>query len=179
MRPSMRCGLVALAAVLCGAMPAHAQAPSPQLVETQRDWSVYTVEDGAGLTCYAASEPTKQDGNFSKRSSPAVMIARRPGRSAGEEVSVQPGYSYKPDSDVEVSIDGRRFALFTQNDASTRDGHAWTRTEAEDKVLIEAMRSGSTMTVRGTSTRGTFSLDTYSLNGFTAAVAALRNACSG
>ena len=41
------------------------------------------------------------------------------------------------------------------------------------------MKRGTDMTVRGTSTRNTFSLDTYSLLGFTAAYDAMIEACAG
>ena len=40
------------------------------------------------------------------------------------------------------------------------------------------MKRGSTMTVRGTSVRDTFSMDTYSLTGFSAAYDAMRDACA-
>ena len=39
------------------------------------------------------------------------------------------------------------------------------------------MKAGSDLTVRGTSTRDTFSLDTFSLLGFTAAHQAMVQAC--
>ena len=41
------------------------------------------------------------------------------------------------------------------------------------------MKGGNDMTVRGTSTRSTYSLDTYSLLGFTAAYEAMVAACRG
>lgn len=164
-------GITVLAA-LCSTTGAALAQSSPELISSERDWSVFRVEDASGRTCYAASEPTKQEGNFSRRDQPAMMVARLPGQSGAEQVSVQPGYGYKKDSGVEVVVEGRRFDLFTQGE------HAWTRTEGDDRALIEAMRAGSALTVRGTSTRGTYSLDTYSLLGFTAAVNALRNACA-
>ena len=40
------------------------------------------------------------------------------------------------------------------------------------------MRRGVDMTVRGTSTKNTYSLDTYSLLGFTAAYEAMQEACN-
>ena len=43
--------------------------------------------------------------------------------------------------------------------------------------MIAAMKRGSQLKVRGTSTRDTYSLDTYSLLGFTAAYNAMLNAC--
>jgi len=39
------------------------------------------------------------------------------------------------------------------------------------------MRAGLTMVVKGTSSRGTLTTDTYSLRGFTAAYDAMQKAC--
>lgn len=165
---------LALAGIVVAAVQSHpAAAQTPKFISNHRDWTVYEVPDPKGKICYAASEPAKQEGNYAKRGNPAVLVARLPGDPPSEQVSVQPGYSYKKGSPVEVKIGASAFQMFTQ------DEHAWARTDADDKALIEAMRGGSTMTVRGTSTRDTFSLDTYSLNGFTAAFAAMRDACGG
>jgi invasion protein IalB len=171
MRHSLRLALAGVVVMTVHAQTAAAQ--TPKFISNHRDWTVYEVDDSKGKICYIASEPTNQDGNYSRRGNPAVLVARLPGSPPSEQVSVQPGYSYKKGSTVDVKIGGDTFALFTQ------DEHAWARTDADDKALIAAMRDGSTMTVRGTSTRDTFSLDTYSLNGFTAAFEAMRDACAG
>ena len=47
----------------------------------------------------------------------------------------------------------------------------------DDKALVRAMIRGVTMIVRGTSSRGTLTIDTYSLRGFTAAHEAIGVAC--
>lgn len=154
---------------LLAAPPALAQ--TPELLASHRDWTVYLVDGERGKVCYIASEPKKQEGNYAKRGSPAVMVALLPGEPASEQVSVQPGYAYRKGSDVEVAIGARKFGLFTQGE------HAWARTEADDKALIDTMRKAGTMSVRGTSVRDTFSVDTYSLGGFGAAYDAMRNAC--
>jgi hypothetical protein len=60
----------------------------------------------------------------------------------------------------------------------TRGEHAWTKSREADEALINAMKRGSNMTVRGTSAKRTYSLDTYSLLGFTAAYQAMVDACS-
>lgn len=175
LRPAL--ALVVVAAAGAGAAVAQtstpAQTPTPSRIASHRDWTVYEVVEKTGKICYIASEPRNQEGNYSRRGSPAVLVARLPGSSASEQVSVQPGYAYKENSPVEVKIDGQTFELFTRGE------HAWARTDADDKALIGAMRAGSTMSVRGTSTRNTFSLDTYSLAGFTAAFEAMRDACAG
>jgi hypothetical protein len=90
-----------------------------------------------------------------------------------DEVSIQPGYSYKENSEVQVGVGKNKFALFTRGE------HAWTKSEDSDRALIEAMKDGSEMTVRGTSAKGTYSVDTYSLLGFTAAYQAMTGACKG
>ena len=167
MRHSLRWALVL--STLPVALPASAQ--TPRFVGTHSDWTVYEVSDSRGKVCYIASEPTSQEGNYSRRGNPAALVARLPGDPPSEQVSVQPGYAYRKDSAVDVKIEGRDFELFTEGE------HAWARTDADDQALIDAMKRGVRMTVRGTSTRGTYSLDTYSLNGFTAAYEAMRGAC--
>ena len=54
-----------------------------------------------------------------------------------DEVSVQPGYSYLDDSEVEVTIASNKFMLFTRGE------HAWTKSEDADQALITAMKRGS------------------------------------
>ena len=48
---------------------------------------------------------------------------------------------------------------------------------AADRAIVAAMKAGRQMIVRGTSTRGTLTTDTYSLSGFSAALAAIDKAC--
>ncbi len=141
-------------------------------IAAYRDWSLFTYDDGEQEMCYIASEPKEQDGNYERRGAPLIVVTRLPAEPDNDQVSVQPGYSYQDDSDVEVVVDGAdRFFLFTSGE------YAWTRGPAEDQALIRAMRSGLEMTVRGTSTRGTWSSDTYSLLGFTAAIGAMDSRC--
>ena len=47
-----------------------------------------------------------------------------------------------------------------------------------DGALVESMRAGVEMTVRGTSARGTDTTDTYSLSGVTAAMGEIDKACA-
>ncbi|MCC2663585.1 MAG: hypothetical protein K0R41_1803 [Geminicoccaceae bacterium] len=149
------------------------KAPVPQFIGSHRDWNVYKFQDGEATICYMASEPKKQEGNYTRRGDPAVLVTRRPGPRPLVEVSVQPGYTYQDGSDVEIQVDRRKFLLFTRGE------HAWTPREEDDRNLIDAMKRGVNMTVRGTSTLSTYSLDTYSLLGFTAAYDAMVEACTG
>ncbi|MFO1120388.1 MAG: invasion associated locus B family protein [Rhodospirillales bacterium] len=49
---------------------------------------------------------------------------------------------------------------------------------AVDRAIVAAMKAGKAMIVRGTSARGTLTTDTYSLSGFSAALAAIDKACA-
>ena len=71
-----------------------------------------------------------------------------------------------------MNIDGKTFKLFTRGD------NAWAYDFAADRAIVAAMKAGQKMTVRGTSRRGTVTTDTYSLSGFSAALAAIDKACA-
>lgn len=164
--------LVVLAALALGAGLTGSALATPQFMGMHRDWSVWVTTDNGNRLCYIASEPSQEEGDYARRGAAAVLVSRLAGGTPSDEVSVQPGYNYQADSEVEVVIDGdRTFRLFT------RGSFAWARSSEEDQALIDAMRGGLEMTVRGTSTLGTYSLDTYSLLGFTAAHQALDEVC--
>ncbi len=151
--------------------PSLAEPQRARMLESFRDWTVYVAEGDGGRICYIASEPKKQEGNYSRRGPTAVVVAKFPG-DAGIQVSVQAGYPYKRGSLVEMVIDQKlRFDLVTDAE------NAFARNAKEDRTIIEAMKKGARMTVRGTSRKGTYSLDRYSLMGFTAAYRAMLEAC--
>src|SRR5687768_11233183 len=103
------------------------KAPVPQFIGSHRDWNVYKFQDDDATICYMASEPKKQEGNYTRRGDPAVLVTRRPGPRPLVEVSVQPGYTYQDGSDVEIQVDRRKFLLFTRGE------HAWTPREEDDR----------------------------------------------
>ena len=163
----------AIALFLTPVLSVAAAAQAPEFLGTHRDWNVYAFTENSEKICYMATEPKKQEGDYTRRGNPAVLVTRRPAPKVVDEVSVQPGYSYKEGSEVQVGVGKSKFALFTRGE------HAWTKSEDADRALIDAMKRGSEMTVRGTSAKGTFSVDTYSLLGFTAAYQAMTDACRG
>ena len=93
----------------------------------------------------------------------------RPG-SAGE-VSFTGGYPFAPGSTVNVNIDGKTFDLFT-------DGEwAWTGSAAADTTLLNALKAGGSAVLSARSGKGTQTKDTFSLSGFTAAMADAGTRC--
>jgi hypothetical protein len=135
------------------------------------DWSAFKYEESGNVICFMASEPTKAEGNYSKRGQIHAMVTHRPGESRNDEVSIQAGYSYEDNSPVEVEVGSLKVRLFTQGES------AWTVDKDTDKQLVQAMIRGSSMVVQGTSARGTNTKDTYSLSGFTRAYETISKAC--
>lgn len=162
----LRYPLAALTAALLLSQPANAA-----FVESFRDWSLYVHEEKSEKVCFISSVPTKEEGNYTRRDQPRVFVTKFPSPPPNVQVMVDPGYPYAKDSKVALDVSGTKFELFT------RDSNAWASSPAEDARIIEAMKAGAAMNARGTSQKNTYSLDTYSLMGFTAAFKAMQDMC--
>lgn len=157
--------------VAAGVFAATAHAAQPKTIGQFGDWSAHTLGESKSRVCYIHSEPAKSRGKYKKRGRVFVQAAHRPAEKVRGEVSVTAGYTYKADSTTLIGIDKRRFKLFTHKDG------AWLRDAKSDAAIVRAMRKGRDMSVTGRSTRGTKTIDTYSLKGFSAAYEAIDKAC--
>ena len=135
------------------------------------DWNAYQFTENGNVGCYMASVPKKAEGNYKKRGDIFAIVTHRPAESRRDEVSFIAGYAFKKDTSVEVVIGGETFKLFTQDDG------AWAPDKEADAALVTAMIKGRDMVVKGVSSRGTNTTDTYSLSGFTKAYQAINKAC--
>lgn len=162
--------LLLLAALLIA--PATARASEQQEIARHGNWVAYVFEENGGKVCYMAAKPTKAEGKYSKRGDVVAMITHRPAEGTKDVFSYMAGYGYKKGSDVTVSIDSKKFTLFTQNDM------AWAADAGADSSIAAAIQKGSNMVVKGVSGRGTETTDTYSLSGSTKAYEAITAACA-
>ena len=147
-------------------------AAAQTFVKTAGDWSAFKYGSGKTRSCYVASAPQKETGNYKRRGDTFVLVTHRPGEGARDVFELRAGYLYKKDSSVTVMIDGQNFDLFTQGST------AWAKDDKTDGALARAMIRGSKMKVTGISARGTKTVDTYSLRGFTAAYKTIGRDCS-
>lgn len=154
---------------------ALAMAAAPASAETflgkHADWEAFSEKESGKAVCYMASEPTKMQGNYSKRGASYAMVTHRPAEKSRNVVSIRAGYPHKAGSEVEVTVGKDSYKLFT------KDGWAYAPDADADNALVKAMVRGAAMTVVGVSERGTKTTDTYSLKGFTAAYGAISKAC--
>ena len=93
------------------------------------------------------------------------------GEKGKNAVSLSNGYTFKPGSPVTLSVEEEEFDLFV------REETAWTKDQAEDDALIKDLRAGHSMIVKGVSSRGTETADTYNLDGITGAYKAITKEC--
>ena len=134
-------------------------------------WQAYAFDESGAKACYIASQPTKDEGNYTKRGEIYAMVTHRPAEKIRDEVSLAAGYTYKKQTNVSVSIDGENFRLTPVEDT------AWAPDTMSDQKMVAAMKAGTTMIVQGTSSRGTQTKDTYSLIGFSKAYQTAAQAC--
>ncbi|NWH08052.1 MAG: hypothetical protein HXY22_05295 [Alphaproteobacteria bacterium] len=160
---------LALLSALALALPATtASAAAPEQLGVFNDWSVYRSTSTDGTVCYALSKPTASDPKTVKRDPIYFLISSWPEKGVKGEPSVVPGYPYKEKSMVTVEVGSDSFQFYTKNRET--DCGAWLQETSEEQRLLDAMRRGSSMIVKGTSRRGTLTTDEYSLKGISAAL---------
>ena len=145
----------------------------PNLLGQYGDWGAYSASPGGHKICFALAKPktstTEPAGRTRDQS--YVFVSSRPADKVKNEVSVIIGYPFKSSSDATAEIGSAKFAMYTQNDG------AWIKNVTEEARMVDAMRKGSDLTVKGTSGRGTQSTDQYSLKGLAQALDKVEQEC--
>jgi invasion protein IalB len=151
------------AAQTAAATPGDVQ---PTLLGQYGDWGAYAATPGGRKVCFSIAKPKSSQTNPAgrKRDQSYIFISTRPAENVRNEVSVIIGYPFKPSTDATAEIGADKFAMYTLNDG------AWIKNVAEEARMVDAMRKGSDLTVKGVSGHGTESTDQYSLKGLSQAV---------
>jgi hypothetical protein len=145
----------------------------PTLLGQYGDWGAYTASPGGSKICFALAKPksSKTEPAGRTRDQSYMFVSSRPADKVKNEVSVIIGYPFKTSSDATAEIGGTKFAMYTQNDG------AWIKNVTEEARMVDAMRKGADLTVKGTSGRGTQSTDQYSLKGLPQALDKIEQEC--
>ena len=163
--------LIGLTLLVCGFFSGSALASDPKEIGQFGDWSAYVFEENGNKVCYMASRPKKAEGNYTRRGDIFALVTHRPAEGSKNVFSYMTGYTYKAGSDATVKIGSQSFTLFTQDET------AWAPDAETDEKLSNAIRKGSDMVVKGMSSRGTATTDTFSLKGSGGAHDAINKAC--
>jgi Invasion associated locus B (IalB) protein len=145
----------------------------PALLGTFGDWGAYTASPGGKKVCFALAKPSKSETTPPHRTrDPAFLsLSSRPAEKVKDEVSVIIGYGFKPNTEATLAVGGANYALYTLEDG------AWLKNAAEEPHLVDAMRKGADVTVKGTSARGTSTTDVFSLKGLAQALDKIGEEC--
>ena len=145
----------------------------PTLLGQYGDWGAYTASPGGNKVCFALAKPktTKTEPEGRKRDPSYVFVSTRPADKVKNEVSVIIGYPFKTNSDATAEVGTAKFAMYT------RDDGAWIKNVGEEARMVDAMRKGADLTVKGTSGRLTQSTDQYSLKGLAQALDKIEQEC--
>lgn len=166
-----------VAAGLMIAAPASAQQTTCDTAF--RDWSVCAPTDPK--ECFVVSPPVSSE---ARRSGSVVSVNRgdirlfvtiRPADGVDKEVSFTGGYPFRPGSAVTMNIGGSDYVMSPGSGDS--DEWAWPPSPDKDIELVTAMQAGSSARITAVSSRGTTTIDGFSLLGFTAALEAAEAAC--
>ena len=118
--------------------------------------------------CFIGSLPTFLDIPKGKKRGESYILIYRINKDPEAIIQINSGYPYKDKEPVEFKIDKKIYEFYTEDDS------AWTN---NDKEIIYAMKKGVDLTITGISKRGTKTMDTYSLIGFTTAYNKLAKDC--
>jgi invasion protein IalB len=152
---------------------AAAAAAQPTLLGQYGDWGAYTAEPESKKICFTLAKPKSSTTTPAgrKRDPAYVFISTRPAENVRNEISVIVGYPFRTASDATAEVGTTKFPMYTMNDG------AWIKNVAEEARMVDAMRKGADLTVKGTSGRGTASTDQYSLKGLAQALDKIEQEC--
>jgi invasion protein IalB len=149
----------------------EAKKPETKRIGSFQGWQAYQLDGKDGRTCYLHGLPEKKEPASVKRGEIYLLVTHKTATKVRNEVSIVFGYGLKPQSPAQASIGKDSFEMFTHGEA------AWAADAATDAKLVDALKKGKQLTVKGTSARGTATTDTYSLAGFGEALKAIDKAC--
>ncbi|MDN4986122.1 Invasion associated locus B family protein [Bradyrhizobium arachidis] len=145
----------------------------PTLIGQFGTWGAYSAAPNGKKVCFALAKPSSSKTNPPNRPrDPAyAFVSTRPAEKVNNEVSVMIGYALKPGSESTVEVGGASFAMYTQGDG------LWIKNAAEEERMVEAMRKSADLVVKGVSTKGTETTDTFSLKGLAQALDRISQDC--
>jgi hypothetical protein len=145
----------------------------PTLIGQFGTWGAYVAAPGGRKVCFALAKPSSMKTNPPNRPrDPAyAFISTRPAERVVNEVSIMIGYPLKPGSEGSLEVSGNRYAMYTQGDG------LWIKNAAEEDKMVDALRKGSDVTIKGMSSKGTETTDVYSLKGLAQALDRLAQDC--
>lgn len=156
--------------------PAAAAAASPgqgqaMLLETAGKWQAFSSQQGRSKVCYALSKAETRIPANLKDVEGLLFVSSRPGEGVRNEISFVMNFDLKEGVEHQAIIGNERFALVAKGQ------NMWLKNPAEEPRMLDALRRGSGLEIKGTSKRGNPTSDKYSLAGISQIVKRAEDAC--
>ena len=156
--------------------PAAAAAASPgqgqaMLLETAGKWQAFSSQQGRSKVCYALSKAETRIPANLKDVEGLLFVSSRPGEGVRNEISFVMNFDLKEGVEHQAIIGNERFALVAKGQ------NMWLKNPAEEPRMLDALRRGAGLEVKGTSKRGNPTSDKYSLAGISQIVKRAEDAC--
>lgn len=145
----------------------------PTLIGQFGTWGAYSATPNGKHVCFALAKPSSSKTNPPNRPrDPAyAFVSTRPAEKVINEVSIMIGYALKPGSESTLEVGGASYAMYTQGDG------LWIKNAAEEDQMVQAMRRSADAIVKGVSTKGTETTDTFSMKGLSQALDRIAQDC--
>ena len=169
---ALTCGIIA--AVSFSSTTLSAQT-STNIVDSKSDWSVFVENEP--LRCWIVSKPTKtvniKGGKpvVVKRSDIRLFVTYLPKSGISGEISFTSGYPFRSDTPILLTVGSSTYNMYPNGE------YAWPESVAVDSKIKSSLQRGAEAVVKAQSARGTQTTDTFSLVGFTAALAEAEKRC--
>lgn len=170
----------ALAALAMPFGMAEAQAQAPRapagqgqalLLETAGKWQAFSSQQGRSKICYALTKAEARIPANLKDVDGLLFVSSRPAEGVRNEISFVMNFDLKEDVEHQAIIGNERFALVAKGQ------NMWLKNPAEEGRMLDALRRGAGLEIKGTSKRGNPTSDKYSLSGISQTVKRAEDAC--
>ena len=137
-----------------------------------KDWQTLVFIEPTGKICFAQSSPVLQAPKSNKRDA-RLFVTFRPSEKISNEISTTSGYEYNKNNSVLAASGNNKFKFDIK-----QQGFAWMTSNKKEKIMVKVMKKGSRIMVTGYNSKGSQTIDHYSLLGFTKAYSSAKKACS-
>src|SRR5262249_50097474 len=134
------------------------------------NWGAYWAAPDGRKICFVAAQPNGAQSNRGRKTA-CLFISSRPHEKVKEEISIVASSPYRTHSDATAAAGGKTFMMVTSADG------AWMKNTGDESKLIESMRKGGDLVLKGTTDRGLQSTDIYSMKGLAQALDRMAREC--
>jgi hypothetical protein len=141
------------------------------LLETAGKWQAFSSQQGRSKVCYALGKAESRSPANLKDIEGLFFVSSRPGEGVRNEISFVMNFEVKEGVEHQAIIGNERFALVAKGQ------NMWLKNPAEEPRMLDALRKGSGLEIKGISKRGNPTSDKYSLAGISQIVKRAEDAC--